>query len=470
MGRPIKKGSTDQSIVIFIMDSTTGAPETGVDYNTSGIDLWYRRQGATKTSITEATLAALDSAHSDGGVEPISDGFYRLDLPDAACASAAGVNEVTVGGTITGMIVVGDTFPLVAYDPYDAVRMGMTALPNAAADAAGGLPISDAGALDLDVKLAATNEVTAARMGALTDLIDGGRLDLLIDAIKVMTDKVGTITNTGGTATIGAILGDFANSALAGRVSDARMGALTDWINGGRLDLILDIIAADTTTDIPATLTTIAGYLDTEIAAILTDTNELQTDLVNGGRLDLLIDAIKAKTDSLTFTVAGDVDCNVQSWAGAAAPAMTGDAFARLGAPSGASVSADVASVKSDSAAILADTGELQTNQGAWATATGFSTHSAGDVWGVATRALTDKADFALSSASRDAIWDQASGITLSFEALLSRAYEILAHKMTVTDATGIVALLGTDNATPIATGSVTDNSTTTTRLELTWV
>ncbi|MBP8301002.1 MAG: hypothetical protein KA020_11590 [Planctomycetes bacterium] len=37
--------------------------------------------------------------------------------------------------------------------------------------------------------------------------------------------------------------------------------------------------------------------------------------------------------------------------------AQTGDAFARLGAPAGASVSADVAAVKSDSAAILVDTG-----------------------------------------------------------------------------------------------------------------
>ena len=37
----------------------------------------------------------------------------------------------------------------------------------------------------------------------------------------------------------------------------------------------------------------------TQLAAIVADTNELQTDWVNGGRLDLLIDAIKAKTDNL---------------------------------------------------------------------------------------------------------------------------------------------------------------------------
>lgn len=46
-------------------------------------------------------------------------------------------------------------------------------------------------------------------------------------------------------------------------------------------------------------LATVAGYLDTEVAAILADTNELQTDLTNGGRLDLLIDGIKAKTDTI---------------------------------------------------------------------------------------------------------------------------------------------------------------------------
>ena len=67
-------------------------------------------------------------------------------------------------------------------DPEDVVRMAMTALPNAAADAAGGLVISDAGGLDIDAKLANTNEVTPARMATLTDWIDGGRLDLIRDA------------------------------------------------------------------------------------------------------------------------------------------------------------------------------------------------------------------------------------------------------------------------------------------------
>ena len=53
-------------------------------------------------------------------------------------------------GTVTGMVVIGEYVQLVSYDQFDAVRLGLTALPNAAADAAFGLPISDAGGLDID--------------------------------------------------------------------------------------------------------------------------------------------------------------------------------------------------------------------------------------------------------------------------------------------------------------------------------
>ena len=42
---------------------------------------------------------------------------------------------------------------------------------------------------------------------------------------------------------------------------------------------------------------TIDNFLDTEIAAILADTNELQGDWANGGRLDLLVDSIISKVD-----------------------------------------------------------------------------------------------------------------------------------------------------------------------------
>lgn len=102
---PIKPGSTSQSIVIRIVDSTTGIPEQAVEHNTAGVALWYRREGAAKVAITPAALAALDTEWTSGGIEHIDDGYYRLDVPDAAFA--AGVDRVFIGGAFTDMIVMG---------------------------------------------------------------------------------------------------------------------------------------------------------------------------------------------------------------------------------------------------------------------------------------------------------------------------------------------------------------------------
>jgi hypothetical protein len=114
--RPVVAGTTDVSVIIRIVDSTDGTPETGVVYNTSGIDLEYRRDGAASVDITEATLSALTDAHADGGFLHIGNGYYRLDLPDAAVAS--GASGVLVHGTVTGMVVIGTYVPLWLVNPY----------------------------------------------------------------------------------------------------------------------------------------------------------------------------------------------------------------------------------------------------------------------------------------------------------------------------------------------------------------
>ena len=103
--RAILKGATDQSVIIRIVDSSDGTPETGVVAATTGLDLEYRREGATSVDLTESDLAALDSAHSDGGLKHVGNGYYRVDLPDAAVAT--GANGVLVHGTATGMVVIG---------------------------------------------------------------------------------------------------------------------------------------------------------------------------------------------------------------------------------------------------------------------------------------------------------------------------------------------------------------------------
>ncbi len=70
------------------------------------------------------------------------------------------------------------------------------------------------------------------------------------------------------------------------------------------------------------------------------------------------VNANLGTTQPTNFTGTGGsalVQSDVTDWKASAAPAMTGDAFARLGAPAGASVSADVAAVKLDTAHLSND-------------------------------------------------------------------------------------------------------------------
>lgn len=116
-------------------------------------------------------------------------------------------------------------------------------LPDAVPDAAGGLPVSDAGGLDLDTKLANTNEVTVARMGALTDWINGGRLDLLLDAVKVVTDALTAASATllalsAGTIVPFTVSWDNTNATTTVFYSDDITEATADHFNGRQVIFI----------------------------------------------------------------------------------------------------------------------------------------------------------------------------------------------------------------------------------------
>lgn len=182
----VTKDTTDYSCMVRVVDSTDGTPETSVAYNTAGVDLWYRRAGGTHVSITEATQTE-NGAHTDGGFVHVSDGYCRLDLPDAAVAT--GVDYVDVGGTFTDMIVIGGRIRLTDLDLSDGVRGGLTSLPNAAADAAGGLPISDAGGLDLDTLDSNVSAVLTDTGTTIPALIGTPSVDLAADIAAIAADQ-----------------------------------------------------------------------------------------------------------------------------------------------------------------------------------------------------------------------------------------------------------------------------------------
>jgi len=163
----IKKGTESKLIEIFISDSssTTGAGLTGLVYNTANLIAYYYRSGAA--NAVEITLADMTlGTWASGGFKVIDatnmPGWYQLGLPNAALVSGADQVVVHLKGA-TNMAPLPIEIQLVNYDPNDSVRMGMTALPNAAADGVGGLPISDAGGLDMDTLMGRLDAAISTR-------------------------------------------------------------------------------------------------------------------------------------------------------------------------------------------------------------------------------------------------------------------------------------------------------------------
>lgn len=108
------------------------------------------------------------------------------------------------------------------------------------------------------------------------------------------------------------------------------------------------------------------GYYDCPLDATDTGTlGVLRLSVHESGALPVWQDFMVVPANVWdSFFGADKLSVDVVNWKGSAAAAMTGDAYARLGAPAGASVSADVAAVKAQTADIETDTQDLQTQVG----------------------------------------------------------------------------------------------------------
>jgi hypothetical protein len=182
----VTKGSTDVSSYFHLRLTADGTDATGLTI--TDFDLQYTRAGATPAAKVDATaLGAANSAHGDNQaieVDPTDQpGLYRVDWPDAAFAT--GVDEVFL------TVKVATAFTETLRVRLTSATRGLagTALPDAAADAAGGLPISDAGGLDLDAQVGTKINDILTDTGTTLDgripaALVGGRMDANVGAIS----------------------------------------------------------------------------------------------------------------------------------------------------------------------------------------------------------------------------------------------------------------------------------------------
>lgn len=194
-------GSTSISLYVFIQASnvTTGAGLTGLAFNTAGLIAYEVRDRAAAAVVTLVTQTVTGAWSSGGFVEVDAThmpGIYRLDIPNNCLATGSDSCVVMLSGA-ANMATLTLEIELWAINPRDGVRAGMTALPNAAAAAVGGVPTLGA----------AIPNATAGASGGL--LISGANAGTTTLAALTVT---GATTMTGGlTANITGTLGTVTN-------------------------------------------------------------------------------------------------------------------------------------------------------------------------------------------------------------------------------------------------------------------
>lgn len=275
--------NTASTFLVFAFDTTNNTAKTG---DAANITAYVSIDGGAVTVLGDTSATELDSTNAKG--------YYSFT---AAQAETNGDRLVVTAKSSTANIAVIGA-PAVIYTRPQTGWLAPTV-------AARTLDVSAGGEAGID--WANIGSPTTAQNLSATNIDVDQVVASVSGAVGSVTGAVGSVTgNVGGNVT-GSV-----GSVAAGGITAASIAT-------GAIDA--DAVAADAVTEIQsglatsAALSTVAGYIDTEIAAIITTLGTPAGASVSADIAAVQSDAtaIKAKTDSLTFTVAGQVDANIES-------------------------------------------------------------------------------------------------------------------------------------------------------------
>jgi hypothetical protein len=288
-------------------DSDFKTRETAVAYNAAGMDLvWnFVTTGGsfTQTAVTPTTSGVYDWTHQ-------GDGIYTIEIPASGGAS---INNDTEGfgwfsgvatgvlpwrGPVIGFRAAGLNDKLID-DAYSTTRgLAGTALPAAAADAAGGLPISDAGGLDLDAQIGTDIDAILADTGTDGVVVAAGSktgYTLSAAGVQAIWDALSSALTTVGS--IGKRLVDY----LTGDIF-ARIGAPA----GASVSADVAAVKGDTAA--------ISGQIDTLTGPLLTTKAEVTSKpAATAGLVDKLAFSFHALTQKRSFDSGAGTETIYQS-------------------------------------------------------------------------------------------------------------------------------------------------------------
>jgi hypothetical protein len=291
----IKRGSTSVRRLIFIADSssTTGAGLANLVFNTASlVGYYFAGDLSNEVSITLATATL--GTWASGGFIAVDNtnmpGWYEIGIPDAALD---GGNEVAI--QLRGA---ANMVPVNIYIELDAFDYQTATQPVNVTQISGDSVAADNAEAFFDgTGYAGTGNVIPT-VTTLTNLptIPANWLTaagLAADAVTEIQSGLATATNVSDAQT--AIITQVdANETKIDAVKAKTDNLPSDPADQSAVEAA--ITAATSPLATAANLATVAGYLDTEIADILADTNELQAAWADGGRLDLILDARASQT------------------------------------------------------------------------------------------------------------------------------------------------------------------------------
>jgi hypothetical protein len=294
-----KLGKTGLTVTANIYKGTNATPivsNGSVTHLAQGVYYYVLSSGSVDTSAVYLGMASTATTSVD--LREVPAAWYIIEYADEIYEIKEKTDNLPASPAAVGsaMTLADDAITAAKFDestafPLKSADTGATAVARTGADSDTLETLSD----QIDTVKAKTDNIptypaTEAKQDAIkakTDLIPAspaaaGEYTANIAAIKGVTDKIDTAVE------------------LDGAVYRFTTNALEQAPTGGSAP----------------TAEAIRQEMDansTQLAAIVADTNELQTDLKNGGRLDLLVDAIKAKTDNIPASpaAAGEYTANI---------------------------------------------------------------------------------------------------------------------------------------------------------------
>jgi hypothetical protein len=308
--------------------------------------------GAVATGLSPAVRRCIDGTFAAGGgtvTEDGTTGSYKYAMSQADTNG----NDISFIFSAATAMPVCVNIVTTACDPTTATNFGITGIPAVASGSAGALIISGTGTAALSVSSGLVTLAGVTHSGAVIPTVTTVTNQLTAAQVATGIWQDTTAGDFTTASSIGKSLytsGNAPGAASGIALVGSNMGTITGALTAAQIatGVWTDTTAGDFTTALSVGKSVMNG--------VSLGTGLTVNDITTKTGYSLSSSQTFNNTGTWTGNIVGTVS-TLTTYTGNTV--QTGDAYARLGAPAGASVSVDVAAVKTDTAAVKVQTDKL---------------------------------------------------------------------------------------------------------------